>query len=454
MSPHSTALSYTKTINPLTPSTGLSAAFGLLLYAMMAAAALVPSVQTPEINAAELLINAKEITLLFVSLLALFLHIRTRASCDVPRIASHTVTAVALYLWYSLTSVAWTDADHACVMAQCVISVLVVCSIYLPYAYVRMNTVANLKRAVAWSMLLFTAICCIYTAESLFSLGLRSAVAANLDPLVGIVRVKGPLFAASLGYLLIIPGIAYFSDTSICSFRAVIRYCCVFCLVVTLLASASRGGLICLSLFCILSLRYSMALKGHILNLLMLFVLVGLGAWYASTYISANRFLTLDDGRPSLYENAIDVIVNRPLTLAAAGTGIASIWPYAYFDQQIRRNIPAPSITTRAGQLSTAAYNYHPHSVPLYLIGEYGLFGLLLFGAYAAFVLKLYRAAASARHAVIFCCGLCIALPACFLDLFFLYTHNLGILWWFWAFSALIFTAQPQYIHSPKHLRP
>jgi hypothetical protein len=421
---------------------------------MMAAAALVPSVQTPEINAAELLINAKEITLLFVSLLALFLHIRTRASCDVPRIASHTVTAVALYLWYSLTSVAWTDADHACVMAQCVISVLVVCSIYLPYAYVRMNTVANLKRAVAWSMLLFTAICCIYTAESLFSLGLRSAVAANLDPLVGIVRVKGPLFAASLGYLLIIPGIAYFSDTSICSFRAVIRYCCVFCLVVTLLASASRGGLICLSLFCILSLRYSMALKGHILNLLMLFVLVGLGAWYASTYISRDRFLTLKDVRTSFYQTAIDVIVDRPLAAAIAGTGIASIWPYAYFDQQMRRNTPQlASMTTRAGQLSAATSYYHPHSVPLYLTGEYGLFGLLLFGAYAAFVLKLYKAAVSARHSVIFCCGLSIALPACFLDLFFLHNQNVGVLWWFWAFSALIFTAQPQYRHTPRYLR-
>jgi hypothetical protein len=158
--------------------------------------------------------------------------------------------------------------------------------------------------------------------------------------------------------------------------------------------------------------------------------------------VSTERFQILEDGRTSLYHTATTLIADHDLGPILAGTGIASIWPYGYIDQQIRQGKGLESVTTEAGELSVANGNYHPHSVPLYLIGEYGLAGALLFVAYAWFVIALYRGAIAASHALIFTCGLVIAIPACFLDLFFFYNQQLGLWWWFWAFSAMALSSR------------
>jgi hypothetical protein len=427
---------------PGIPASRSSVAFGLFLLVMLAVAALQPSVQTPLVDIAGAAVTTKEITMVAATLLALFLHVVHNAGCHMPGMAARAVAAALLYTVYALVSIVWTDADPAWLGSQCLMTVLVACSVYLSYAYVRMNGVEHLKRSIAWSMLLFTVICVVYTAESLFNLGLRSADGALVDPMVGIVRVKGPLFAASTGYLLIIPSIAYFSDTSICTLRVAVRYCCIFLLIVTLVTTASRGGIVFLGVFCLLFIRHSLSRNSKLISALVLFVLIALGIGYASTQVSTDRFHTLEDGRETLFQTAVDIMNDRGLGTVVAGTGTASIWPYGYVDMQIRRGNLTASVTTRAGELSVANGNYHPHSVPLYLLGEFGLAGLLLFVGYAVFVITLYKRAAAAGYAHIFCCGLAISLPACFLDLFFFYNHHLGLWWWFWAFSALTITGQ------------
>lgn len=283
-------------------------------------------------------------------------------------------------------------------------------------------------------VLFLTAICLIYTAESVFNLGLRSDEGRNLGLDFGIQRVRGPLFGPSTGYLLLIPAIGWsmraFFDKSKKLFAACIT---TGSLLAALLGLGSRAALILLGCYMLLLALMMKQLRRKILATALL-ALMSLGA-AALIYGSADtqRLQKFEDSyRTATYETAWRILESEGIGSSLAGQGYGAIWNW------YRRDILYGDKIAIGDNIISTGYGvslYHSHSTLLELVVEFGLPGALWLGALAVSLLQLPRLSTDTSWRT-FAWAVAISVLSFGFDLFLFKSVRVSGVWWVFVFGA------------------
>jgi hypothetical protein len=289
-------------------------------------------------------------------------------------------------------------------------------------------------------VLMLAVICCIYTAESVFNLGLRSEEGRNLGLDFGIQRVRGPLFGPSTGYLILLPALGWaiyrilqgrrrsavwlFSAASICA---------------ALLGLGSRAAIILLAGFVLLLALATRQLKKKVLILVL--VVCSFGSMGAIIYSQADtqRLQSFEDShRRETHFTALNILTANGVSGFLTGQGYGAIWPW-YQRDALRANWIAVGDNTVATPYGISLY--HCHSTILELVVEFGAAGLVwLAWTVAALWRLVWRSKEAGWRS--YSLALAVSTFAFFFDLFLFKETRVNAIWWIFALSA--FALQPK----------
>jgi hypothetical protein len=298
---------------------------------------------------------------------------------------------------------------------------------------------ASEVREFLWRLTLFIGMAgMVYSAESLFSLGFRSANApSNGD--FGIERVRGPLFEPSTGYFILLPALAFAVQQMFD--RRVNRYLglgVVFGLAVTILGLGSRAGILIIGAFIVLSMLMIRRNVKALIAILLLLV-CGVGAWFlVFSHANASRLQAIDpkEGRIANHLTALRMFEERPIADSLLGTGYGAVWPW-YVTEAV---LGSDDIYTSGRYSKITEYGpvlYHPHSTILLLIVELGLAGMLMVAKLGAVLIKAVLASARSNRYIFFACGVAVATFSLFFDLFLFRRATRDTIWFVFLFGLL-----------------
>ncbi len=297
--------------------------------------------------------------------------------------------------------------------------------------YDREKTISFLNRLVLFLALL----CLLYTAESVFNLGLRSEEGRNLGADFGIQRVRGPLFGPSTGYLLLLPAVgwglqSFFSGTQK-------RFFAVFTtltLLATLLGLGSRAALILLACYIVVLALMMKQLKRKIITATLLAILSVGAAALIYGRADTQRLQSFEDSyRQTTHETAWNIISTDGILPALIGQGYGSIWAW------YRRDILRGESVAIGDNTILTGYGislYHCHSTLLELAVEFGCLGIAWLGYLVWKIGKLpfVRNADTAWRA--FSWSIVISMLALGFDLFIFKEVRVNSVWWVFVTAA------------------
>jgi hypothetical protein len=283
---------------------------------------------------------------------------------------------------------------------------------------------------------LLALVCLLYTAESVFGLGLRTDAGQAVNSDFGIQRVRGPLFGASTGYLLLMPAIGWalhnmFTPTA----SRLLAVFSMLCLLGAYLGMGSRAGLILLGVFLSTLFLLLKAMKRSQQTALFGAVFA-IGVGFAVYSRADTQRLTHfeDNYRQLTHETALNIIADQPAFTLIFGQGYGSIWTW-YRRDSLRGDMIAVGDNTISTAFGPSLY--HPHSTLLELAIEFGLAGLLWLGF---LILTLGRLVLNRRSEMawrIFALALAVSLLAFPFDLFLFKEVRVSSAWWIFVFAAL-----------------
>lgn len=275
----------------------------------------------------------------------------------------------------------------------------------------------------------------IYTAESVFGLGLRTEDKHNLATDFGIQRVRGPLYGPSTGYLLLLPAIGWalqsFFNTSTNRFYAVFT---TVCLLSAFLGLGSRAGMIILVLYVASLATLLKKMKSREVTALILASFsVGVGFLIYSQADTQRLTKFEDTHRQQTHETAWNILRSGESVSWIAGQGYGSIWPWYRRDTLRAEWIALGDNTVATGY---GASLYHSHSTILELAVEFGLIGLLWLGYLSARITKLAFMPWGDTAWKVFALSLVISLFSLGFDLFLFKEVRVNSVWWLFVFAA------------------
>jgi O-Antigen ligase len=366
----------------------------------------------------------------------------------VPRIASPSrflprgwhawlpLSLITLAAW-GMVSTSWSGAGPRNALAMSYCMALTAASGLL--AYFVISSVSDV-RSFLWRLVVALAcVCCLYTAQSFFGLGLRDASAvATAD--FGIDRVRGPLFESSTGYFLLIPAMAFALQESLARrVKPLYGFACVFCLALATIGLGSRAGLMLFGVF-IVSCIWAAKGVTKITALAVVLVIGAVGGALIFTRAKTDRLQSQQtDARTQMHEAVAGIMLDRSPSELLAGSGLGSLWPWylteteggdLYSDGRYVRH-------TRYGILL-----YHPHSTILDLVVEMGLPGLLFLLFLLAALSTALRRAFRTGESRIFAAGVVVSLASIAFDLFLVRRPTRDAVWWLFVFGLLALVRQ------------
>jgi O-antigen ligase len=362
---------------------------------------------------------------------------------------------------WAMVSAQWSAIERIDITDMSVTVAFFAGSVILAYGTVRPIRPRHLRGFVRWTVMAFTAVCGLYSADSIFSLGLHGREFSVLQEGYAIGRVAGPLFAASTGYFLIIPAMGFMTQELVNGAPG--RTMAIVSLtiqVITLFALGSRGAMLVLAAFLALVLFFIRNARSVILTCALALILAVASLTILSTFGEVSRIGSMEDTkRTSLYESALDLISSRPILTSLIGSGYGSVWPWYRVDEYMFQKQPGLSVATQYGSLAGGDRLYTPHSVLIMACVELGVMG----GLYVVYLwLVLGRAfwyAAPANK--IWAASMAASGIALLFDLFLFYRARECVLWWVWLFALLIIAGAPEArplisdrVHAQKTHRP
>ncbi len=296
--------------------------------------------------------------------------------------------------------------------------------------YSREETRDLLNRLV----LFLAGLCLLYTAESIFNIGLRSEEGRSLGSDFGIQRVRGPLFGPSTGYLLLLPAIGWslraFFDKSGKKFSALLI---TSSLLAALLGLGSRAALILLGCY-ILALALMMKqLKKKILTAALLAILsVGAG-FVIYGQADTQRLQSFEDNhRKTTHETAWNIVSTEGPISFLTGRGYGSVWSW-YRRDALRGDWIAVGDNTILTGYGVSLY--HCHSTLLEVLVEFGLPGVVWLGGLLWAILQLPMKSVDTSWRA-FTWALAISMISFGFDLFLFKEVRVNCVWWLFAFAA------------------
>jgi len=418
---------------------GARLTFGAMAWVALIVWSLVPTRVIPYWRWGYLVIDLRQYVHLglcagaFVSVLLASRHSGLRKS-GWPPLAVRSV----IFMVFMGLSITWSDlgeVDRSCMLFAVA---LACCPLICGCEFGALRPAVHLSIRVEWTAIGVSVVGAVYSAQSLFDVGLRPVGNDEIDPLFGIVRVHGPLFLASTGYFVLLPALGYTLQRLFESPRSVRYIVSSSLLVVEMLLLGSRGAVVCGGVFlCILGLVHRRLGKKLALPAVLCLCAVVLVAFvFVFRMIRTDRFLYASDDRRSAYERTFDIMAARPLEVNLLGSGYGSIWPW-YGMNQNRFYIPDQHITTTRYDTLSYGVVYHSHSVPLMLVAELGIPGTLYYVALWSTLLAVLWKSYRSRRLLIWSASLVASGVGLFLDLMLFANFESAFLWWFWLFALM-----------------
>lgn len=278
-------------------------------------------------------------------------------------------------------------------------------------------------------------VCLVYAAESFLGLGLRSEAGQAVNSDFGIQRVRGPLFGASTGYLLLLPAIGWSLRNMFSEYGS--RFLSVFamlCLLGAYLGMGSRAGLILLGVFLTALLLQFKTMKRSQQTALFGAAFAIAVSFAVYSQADTQRLTKLEDNyRQITHETALSIFLDQPIFTAIWGQGYGSVWTW------YRRDLLSADMIAIGDNTITTPHGpslYHPHSTILELGIEYGIAGLMWL---AFLALSLGRAALSRNidlSSKIFALSLAVSVLSFAFDLFLFKEVRVSSAWWIFVFAA------------------
>jgi len=342
---------------------------------------------------------------------------------------------------YAALSTAWSPMELRDSKAMLYTLLTTASAVALGYVMIA-NRPSDTVRAFLWRLTLYlAALGLLYSAESLFSLGLRSDLGTELDSGdFGIQRVRGPLFASSTGFFILLPAAA-FAVQQLVRRRThwLLSWVVALALITTLIMLGSRAALLLLGLFIVLLLfAYNKdTRRSAVVFLVIPSVLLAITLVFSVA--DTSRFQDLhDEGRFETHRTSWQIIAHRPLMTTLLGSGYGSYWPWYLPDVEFgaaelyELGLYTGLVSNRFGILL-----YHPHSTLLLLVVEAGVIGFLYFIALWFVLMRLLRRSLFGGTSAIFGIGVVVSGLSMLSDLFLFRMPQLSVLWWVFFFGAL-----------------
>lgn len=348
-----------------------------------------------------------------------------------------------LVLAYGTLSLTWSGLPFTRGLAMESTLILGGASPLLAYLLIASRSQAEV-RGFLWRVTLCLCVASlVYLAQSLFSLGLRSAIAQATNDF-GIDRVRGPLFESSTGHFILLPALAFaVQETLDKRVNRWVGMLVAFSLAVTIIGLGSRAGLALVGCF-VLGTPLMIRGGAKTVGVLALFALGGLGAWnlvFSRANTTRLEGVSASEGRLLTHLTAAKMLQERPITESLVGSGYGSYWPWnatefeigtddIYLTGRYFRNTPYGALL------------YHSHSTPLMLIVELGVVGGLFVWTLGSTLLGALKRCASANVYPIFACGVAVATLSMLFDLFVFRRPTRDTFWWLFVLGLLALAPQ------------
>jgi O-antigen ligase len=402
---------------------------------------LYPSTQAPILEFSLILFNSKDLILVALGCFYLLPVIRqTSVGSYLNKSWSNSLPAITTaILGYAAISVTWSDMGFLDMITMLYTLVLTFFVFHLSYNLIAKMPVGSL-RPFLWQLTVFIAlISLLYSAQSFFSLDLRSSSNLQNDSF-GIDRVRGPLFGSSTGYFLLIPALAFsIQEIANTTRKEPFKWIVMLILGTTILSLGSRGGVV-ITLIFIISLIFFLRdrkqrlfayLVGAIMMLAITFTIIGVAA-------NTSRFTSTEsDGRSETYSTSFEIVKNRSIFDSFLGSGYGSYWHWYRIDTD--GEILDGSVSTQYGTMLP-----HPHSTFLLLLVEIGLPGLLYFFKLNHILLNMISKNNRNTSDTIFFCGVATSGLSLFFDFFIFKNWTVSMIWLIYFFGALALIVQPE----------
>jgi len=342
----------------------------------------------------------------------------------------------ALILGYAAISILWSGMDVYNSRAMSYSLAFAAGAFLLPFSVIASLTPGQVRRFARWLALGLAAIGLVYCAISFFGLSVRTELGHFYDFGFGIERVKGPLFEASTGHMILLPAAGvllqdWFDGTPD---HSAANAAGLAALSITILGLGSRFALIVTGLFV---LAIIVAGRGARSRKLSVAVLAGLAlsAAVLFQYASGERLRSFQDPqRASTYTTSLNIVEDRQPALNLAGSGYGSIWPWYMTDWTQQERI------ARGYMMTSTDYGtmlFQPHSVFLLLTVELGAAGLLFFVFLWKNLVSLVSRAAGRQQNVFAALGIACASLGMLADTILFKNPKVSSVWWFFLLAAL-----------------
>jgi len=339
----------------------------------------------------------------------------------------------ALFIYAALSLIWWSPVTEPDTSAMAWTLVASAASLWSAYLVVRCQR-EGLHRFLSNLTIFIAVVAAMYTAQSFLNLGFRSEDDAAPDPTFGIDRVRGPLFGASLGGVILIPALAFALQEVILGRNRRINGLASAVLLVACLSTGSRGALLglgvllALATFSLRSTRQRVAFGSAVL------VIGGLAGWLVFSRVSTDRFADMEDAsRAVTIETGINAIAEASITQKFIGLGYASYWRWYLVDAKGEASEMYGVYESRPAGITL----YHAHSTPLLLAVELGVPGVAAAIALVSAIWRARKSSARQRLPTTVFAGLAGSAVTLATDLLIFKSPFLNLIWWSYVFGSI-----------------
>lgn len=297
-------------------------------------------------------------------------------------------------------------------------------SIAFAYAYSKISVDEHVdwKHMVTQFSIMLTGIYVLYA--SWFFLNLTGT---------GIIdRLKGPIGGAATIHFIMIPTLAVHLGNVMRRYKLSISVSCAILTGASLLMTGSRGAVLCAALFMTLFVLRKASMAKTFLAVVLVFITVSLG----SQYIKMDRLKSFEDSARSQTMDITFSFLKESTPTVLLGKGYGGLFPWYIYD-----SVDSPFDRDSYENLVPTKYGYmlyHPHSLFLQAVGEFGIMGGLLFAAFLFMIVREYLWSRKDDDPLrpYLLMGIVASLPSVFFDLYIFKNWEVSTIWLFFLFVA------------------
>jgi len=344
-----------------------------------------------------------------------------------------------LLICYAAISCQWSGLQKENILPMLYTLITAASAFLLGYNVINKRSPEAIHQFLWVLTVYIAAISLLYSATSFLSLGLGGDDGDTASEF-GIKRVKGPLYAASTGYFLIVPALAFAMQEVLNNSQyKLLKLGVLFSLIFTLFGMGSRAGLLIFFVFFILVILFLKNKKQAMIALTLMLVITIIAGLLFFSKAKTDRLKSAEDNtRSNTYSASFQIIKNRDDSINFLGSGYGSYWPWYIPDVEGARetNQYFDLVWNISGQIL-----FHPHSTFLLLIVELGIPGLFYFLFLWVILGRLLLSNLWGAEFPIFNCGMFASGVSLFFDFFIFKGPQLNSMWWIYFFGALALNA-------------